>query len=55
MSPLGMKMDDIKGLAVNDSPELSGRGQIEIITDRQRPEPYIEFTAVGVQQAVWIG
>jgi hypothetical protein len=50
-----MKVDDIESVAANDSPELGGRGQIEIITDRKRPEPYIEFAAISVQQAVRIG
>jgi len=49
MSALGMKVDDIESLAVNESPELGGRSQIEIITDRKRPEPHIELAAVGVQ------
>jgi hypothetical protein len=55
MSALGMKVDDIEGLSVNDSPQRRGRGEIEIITNRKRPEPYVEFSAVGVQQSVRIG
>ena len=55
MSALGMKVDDIKALAVNQSAQPRGCAEIKIVTDRKRLNPYIELPATGVQQSVRIG
>jgi hypothetical protein len=48
MSPLGRKMDDIIGFSVNQSSKRSGGAKIESVADGKRPEPHVEFSAVGV-------
>jgi len=48
MSPLGMKMDDVIGFFANKSAQRSGGIKIESVADGKRPEPHVEFSAIGV-------
>jgi hypothetical protein len=48
MSPLGMKMDDIIDFFANQSAERGGGEKIESVADGKRPEPHVEFSAIGV-------